>query len=193
MGMMASQITSLAVVYSTIYSGADQRTHQCSASLAFVLPVNSLHKGPVMQKMFPFDDVIMQLDNYSVHRCPTMMFGLQHTQCWLVREVLFRLPKFWGNLLWLTWFKFNPIMDRYIIFYKVYTEIIYPFPSFNDAFIEVWDWVGNFIPLFTGQMINSCLTLSNSVLKKDAPFDQMRFFIIINDNHNNFLSSLSFS
>ena len=36
MGAMASQITSLAIVYSTIYSGADQRKHQSSASLAFV-------------------------------------------------------------------------------------------------------------------------------------------------------------
>ena len=34
--MMASQITSLTVVYSTVYSDADQRKHQSSASLAFV-------------------------------------------------------------------------------------------------------------------------------------------------------------
>ena len=33
---MASQITSLTVVYSIVYSGADQRKHQNSASLAFV-------------------------------------------------------------------------------------------------------------------------------------------------------------
>ena len=36
MTTMASQITSLTVVYSTVYSGADQRKHQSSASLAFV-------------------------------------------------------------------------------------------------------------------------------------------------------------
>ena len=64
MSAMASQITSLTTVYSTVYSGADQRKHQRSASLAFVRgvhrwPVNSLHKGPVMRKMLPFDDVIM--------------------------------------------------------------------------------------------------------------------------------------
>ena len=61
MGTVASQIT---IVYSTVYSGADQRKHQSSASLAFVWgshrgPVNSPHKGPVTQKVFPFDDVIM--------------------------------------------------------------------------------------------------------------------------------------
>ena len=51
MSTMASQITSLTIVYSTIYSGADQRKYQSSASLAFVRgihrsPVNSPHKGP---------------------------------------------------------------------------------------------------------------------------------------------------
>ena len=47
------------------YSGADQRKHQSSTSLAFVRgiylwPVNSLHKGPVTRKMMPFDEVIMR-------------------------------------------------------------------------------------------------------------------------------------
>ena len=65
MGVMASQITSLTIVYSTVYSGAHQRNHQSSASLAFVRgmhrrPVNSPHKGPVTRKMFQFDDVIMK-------------------------------------------------------------------------------------------------------------------------------------
>ena len=64
MGAIASQITSLTIVYSTVYSDADQRKHQSSALLAFVRgihrwPVNSPHKGPVRQKMFPFDDAIM--------------------------------------------------------------------------------------------------------------------------------------
>ena len=64
MGAIASQITSLTIVYSTVHSGADQRKHQSSASLAFVRgihrgPVNSPHKWPVTRKMFPFDDVIM--------------------------------------------------------------------------------------------------------------------------------------
>ena len=57
MGVMASQITSLTIVYSTVYSGADQRTHQSSVSLAFVRrihwwPVNSPHKWPVTRKCF---------------------------------------------------------------------------------------------------------------------------------------------
>ena len=66
MGTMASQITNLTSVYSTVYSGVCQRKHQSSASLAFVRglhrwPVNSPHKWPVTRKMFPFDDVIMDI------------------------------------------------------------------------------------------------------------------------------------
>ena len=62
--MMASQITRLMIVYSTVYSDADQRKHQSSRLLAFVQgihrwPVISPPKGPVMPKMFPFDYVIM--------------------------------------------------------------------------------------------------------------------------------------
>ena len=68
MSPTTSQITSLTIVYSIVYSGTDQRIHQNSASLAFVRgihrrPVNSPHKWPVTRKMFPFDDVIM------VHEC----------------------------------------------------------------------------------------------------------------------------
>ena len=76
MGAMASQITSLTIVYSTVYSGADKK-HQSSASLAFVRGihrwlVNSPHKWPVTHKMFQCDDVIMQwklLTNlhYQIH------------------------------------------------------------------------------------------------------------------------------
>ena len=66
---MASQITSLTIVYSTVYSGTDQRKHQRSASLAFVWWI---HRGlmksphtewPVTRKMFPFDDVIISVLN----------------------------------------------------------------------------------------------------------------------------------
>ena len=61
---MASQITSLTIINSTVYSGVDQRKHQSSASLAFVRghqsPVNSTHKWRVTRKMLPFDDVIMK-------------------------------------------------------------------------------------------------------------------------------------
>ena len=75
MSAIAPQITSLTIVYSIVYSGADQRKHQSSSSLAFGRgihrwPVNSLHKGPVTRKTFPFDDVIMfnSTEGYIDHR-----------------------------------------------------------------------------------------------------------------------------
>ena len=79
MSAMASQITSLTIVYWTIYSGADQRKHQSSASLAFVRgihrwPVNSSHKRPVTRKMFPFDDVLMT-DGFPAHSPVIKDFG----------------------------------------------------------------------------------------------------------------------
>ena len=63
MDAIASQSTSLTIVYSMVYSDADKK-FQSSASLAFVRgfhrgPVNSPLKWPVTRKMFPFDDVIM--------------------------------------------------------------------------------------------------------------------------------------
>ena len=76
MSTIASLITSITIVYSTIYSGADQSKHQSSASLAFVWgihrgPVNSPHKWPVTRKMFPFDDVIMGFPYHCGLATPT--------------------------------------------------------------------------------------------------------------------------
>ena len=42
MSTMASQITRLTIVYSTIYSGANQRKYQRSASLAFVRGIHRM-------------------------------------------------------------------------------------------------------------------------------------------------------
>ena len=68
---MASQITSLGIVYSTVYLGTDQRKYQSSASLTFVRgirrwPVNSPHKWWVTRKMFPFDDVMMKINKLLI-------------------------------------------------------------------------------------------------------------------------------
>ena len=65
MSAMASQITSVSIVYSAVCWGGDQRKYQSSASLDFVReihqwPVNSTHQGPVTRKMFQFNDVIME-------------------------------------------------------------------------------------------------------------------------------------
>ena len=82
---IASQITGVSIVYSTVCSGADQRKQQSSASLSFVRgihrwPVNSRYKGPVTRKMFPIDDVIM-----GCHCCDSI-----HRQ----------IDRLFNNLLW---------------------------------------------------------------------------------------------
>ena len=71
MSAVASQITSLTIVCSTVYSCADQKKHQSSASLAFVRgihqwPLNSPQKGTATRKMFPFDYVIMGIWNILI-------------------------------------------------------------------------------------------------------------------------------
>ena len=75
MGSMASQITSLAIVSSPVYLGADQRkqfrvTGLCGGNSSGL--VNSPHKGPVTRKMFPFDDVIMT--RAAGHQCPLCLY-----------------------------------------------------------------------------------------------------------------------
>ena len=40
MGAVTSQLASLTIVYSAVYSDADQRKHQSSGSLAFVLGIH---------------------------------------------------------------------------------------------------------------------------------------------------------
>ena len=112
MGTIASQITSLINVYSTVYSGADQRNHESSASLAFVWgihrrPVNSLHKWPVTRKMFPFDDVIKQKGLLFVHDVhwkvciPLKQSVFQFVRCLYCRFDVWRSMGIETNLLWL--------------------------------------------------------------------------------------------
>ena len=67
MNGMASQITSISTVCSTVCSGTNQRNikAQSSTSLAFVRGIHwwlvgSRHKRHVTRKMFPFDHLIMK-------------------------------------------------------------------------------------------------------------------------------------
>ena len=85
MSALVSQITCVSIVCSTVCSGADQRKHQSSASLAFVRGidwwlVDSLHKGQVTRKMFSFDDVIMIV----THMVPLCM-------CLCLQKVLLKI------------------------------------------------------------------------------------------------------
>ena len=98
MSAMASQITSPTIVCTNVYSDADQRKHQSSASLAFVRgihrwPLNSLHKWPATRKMFSFDDVIMQPGDVT-GVAPThddLITWKYYPQCWSFAREIHRL------------------------------------------------------------------------------------------------------
>ena len=113
MGAIASQITSLTIVYSTVSSDADQRKHQSSTSLAFVRgihwgPMNSSHKWPVAREMFPLVDVIMRIahgliismgsefvKNILQYLCGTSELTTLKTICDITYD--FAVPALWCN------------------------------------------------------------------------------------------------
>ena len=94
MGALASQITSLTIVYSTVYSHTDQRKHQSSASLAFVWgihrgPVNSSHQWPVTRISIPFDDVLMYLvGSLFGARCKMLCIFDEHDKIWYDQDFI---------------------------------------------------------------------------------------------------------
>ena len=107
MSAMASQITSLAIVYSTVYSGADPRKHQSSASLGFMRgiqrwPMNSPHKWPVTRKMVPFGDVIMNILSFVPRTLPSQSPSRHSLTSWRLASEVSRsstLSRSWPSTL----------------------------------------------------------------------------------------------
>ena len=106
MTAMASQITSLTIVYSTVHSDADQSKHQSSAWLAFGRgihrwPVNSPHKGPVTRKIHLMTSswtIYSPINAYFAvgilsFMCICKTVGCDHIQ-WLH---VFKIPQRTGN------------------------------------------------------------------------------------------------
>ena len=149
MGAIASQITSFTIVYSTVYSDADQRKHQSSASLAFVRlihrgPVNSPHKWTVTRKMFPFDDVIMSFivvvmilssSTYSImcthpswthlHYKTVLMI---HNLCWTGQKPPSMVNKLADQKMWRD---MNLIYDEHIIIISYLCYYLCYFVDYN--------------------------------------------------------------
>ena len=94
MRAMASQITSLTIVYSTVYSRADR------------WPVNSPQEGPVTRKMFPFNDATMCLNSLKGRDAPIFFLLRCFMQFW---AILYRITKkLFVNTLGLTETKWRP-------------------------------------------------------------------------------------
>ena len=76
MGAIGAQITSLTIVYSTVYSDADQRKHQISASLAFVRESTSDRWIPLTEgQLHGFSSIWWRHHVWRRH-------GLQHHLGW---------------------------------------------------------------------------------------------------------------
>ena len=94
MGVIASQITSCTVVYSTAYSKRRSKKTPNSASPTFVKGIhrwmmNSPHRWPVTRKMFPFGDVIM------IIRLGSCMSTPQHQAILLTNVDLSAIEEWW--------------------------------------------------------------------------------------------------
>ena len=128
MGAMASRITSLTIVYSSVYSDAYQRKHQSSASLAFVWgihlwPANPQHKGPITRKMFRFNDVIMVPTAFTriLRGCTTSTGGMSRFQLNKIKThgiflelVIYSQQNKEQN--WVYWIKYMVTTYRYVWF-----------------------------------------------------------------------------
>ena len=145
MGTIGSQITRLTTVYSTVYSGPDQRKHQSSASLAFVggihrWPVNSPHKGPVTRKKFLFDDVIM-------------------TCCWCILSTASRghwcFTKSTNILNW-TAFHLRP---RWTWFFHWAVEILFPYIPLVHSSASVGNKILHLAPISIAEAIFLSMSL----------------------------------
>ena len=75
MGAMTSQIPSLTIVYSTVYSGADQRKHQSSTSLAFV-------------REFTGDRWILRTNDQWCGKCFHLITTQWNLRVWLSKHTL---------------------------------------------------------------------------------------------------------
>ena len=84
------------------------KKYQCSASLAFVWrihwwPVNSPHKWPVTWKIFPFDDVIMWMNNYIALR-GCIYLSMPLFQCWLLLKQCKNAEDIVHCMVWWWWY-----------------------------------------------------------------------------------------
>ena len=78
MGAMASQTTSLTIVYSTVCSGTDKKTSKLRVT--GLCEGISPHKGPVARKMLPFEDVIMKMGHHIAGNWFITLLKFAHSQ-----------------------------------------------------------------------------------------------------------------
>ena len=108
MGAMASQITSVAIVYQPFIQGADQRKHQNSASLAFVRgshrwPVTFRTKGQLRGKRFHLMTSSCNMPSWSFTRRNNVIKGKTITFIFFVTTALkILIFGWWDRLIYWT-------------------------------------------------------------------------------------------
>ena len=144
MSVMASQITSLTIVHSTVYSGTDQRKHQSSTSLAFVRGihrglVNSPHQWPVTWKMFPFDDVIMYCGLFSQNNSRKDTKARPFGQGMIVFCEFLVWPKFYP---WIYHAMYSIMLYHTLIYCESIVCWMYLNPALYNLTVpwEIWLW-----------------------------------------------------
>ena len=95
------------------FSGPTSKKHQSPHHWPFVRgihrwPVNSPNKGPVTRKKLPFDDVTMNLTSTNLQQNATRR---EACACFLRCTTYIYKKSLCGPLL-LTWFNFNPSMNK---------------------------------------------------------------------------------
>ena len=178
MSKIASQITSFTIVYSTVYSGPEQRKHQSSASLAFVRGihrglVNSPHKWPVTRKIFPFDDVIMIFNAMliSIHTCFTSDGFMMYRQIVIWRSNIpaniMPLSEYFNTLLRCVIFMNCLLLkcemtELFVIIWHVFSMLclfLYLGLSHNDnLIIDTSDWFTD-VMISIGMLSDFCIIL----------------------------------
>ena len=62
-------------------------------------------------------------------------------------------------------------------------ELTYPFPDFNGATVDVWEWKSNFTPPFTEHVITyPCWDWSQTMLGKGGPEENRLFYLCFTEN-----------
>ena len=143
MSTMASEITSLTLVYSTVYSRRrSKKTSKLRVTGLCVgnspVTVNSSHKGPVTRKMFPFDDVIMTCCSFIISVCALKwaFFSNSKSNHTICNSMTSSRYVIWPKCTQMKIYQFQ-LSPSSVYFSSVYSR-------FNDWFPKIWHKTNGF-------------------------------------------------
>ena len=148
MSAITSQITSLTIVYSIVYSDADQRKHQSYASLAFVWGIHRDRWIIHRDRWIPRTNG--QLRGKCFHLMTSSWCTPFHNYGTINSYTLDAYSDNTGGRFYYSkqWFILIPVCKSKLTTSNLWHEISYPLPNFNDCTVEVWEWISNFISHF---------------------------------------------